>query len=767
MASLARTRPSAFLLTLTLGAATACGGDAGTTGRDDGTCEAGEPACAAQSSDADQDAVVDADDRCAGHDDRADADGDGTPDGCDLCAAADDRIDTDGDGKPDPCDLDPSAPDWMYTATVGGLSLWHEATDEEIGAALDQLAGQGVTVVEADSNLSAYLGDEEFAAEMAMIGRAAAAAHARGLRLVWYYPTLESVTAGGRISDSSMYKDHPDWMQHSIDGTPNVFYGDKAFWVEPDDESAWLDPLSGYRDYFLARVEKLAATGVDGIWFDVPLYNDIVGRWTSHSAASQARFLADTGHPLPAVADADDPVWWQWIQWRHGIIAEFLDDIYFTARAVAPDIQVIVENVTMDYNAALIEGLDGAYSPHRPGFSFVWEIDVTSESDSMIFASTDDWVSLIAMLKFGRGVDRRAPSWTFVYGNQIDDAEMVMAEAIATQNNPYELKAPEMTSTVDPAYRQRIFSWITEHRDLLYRSGSAARLAVLHSSASRDLVDGSCIIARSCGMGMYADAERPAGLRDEATWWAGSLADSLHATSYLADYKGLVKALVHLHQPFDIVTARRSTLAELARYRAVLVPDLQAVSAAEVEVLTAYASQGGRLLFTGPAPGSRNELGAVRDQSALAGLLDLSAPAGACRDRAIGAGQVRYCNQRLGKEYFDDASAAARSAIQQFVAGAGTPAVETDAPDNIHFELYRKDDRLILHAVNFTGVDGAVHVAPKSFRVSVDVSELPAAASALAISARQGQTPLTATRSGQRLAFDLGVDVHQAVVIGP
>lgn len=39
-------------------------------------------------SDVDADSVCDADDRCAGHDDRIDSDADGTPDGCDVCPSA-------------------------------------------------------------------------------------------------------------------------------------------------------------------------------------------------------------------------------------------------------------------------------------------------------------------------------------------------------------------------------------------------------------------------------------------------------------------------------------------------------------------------------------------------------------------------------------------------------------------------------------------------------------------------------------------------------
>ena len=92
-----------------------------------------------------------------------------------------------------------------------------------------------------------------------------------------------------------MYKDHPDWVQYDMAGAANVFYGSVVFWVPPGAESAWMCPNSGYRDYIYARVAQIAATGVDGLWMDVPLLNDIVLQWTDTNPAAVAAFLADTG----------------------------------------------------------------------------------------------------------------------------------------------------------------------------------------------------------------------------------------------------------------------------------------------------------------------------------------------------------------------------------------------------------------------------------------------------------------------------------------
>jgi hypothetical protein len=718
--------------------------------------------------DGDGDGVLDEEDLCDGFDDRIDHDLDGVPDGCDLCPAMDDSVDADGDGLPDPCDDEPMKADWVRTATVGGASMFREARRLEIEAILNPLVDQGVSVVEADSDLSLYLSDEEFEQELTLIQATSELAHIRGMKVVWYYPTLEVITKNGRIEESSMFKDYPEWVQRSIgvDNEPNVFYGDLAFWVDPDDESAWMDPLTGYRDYYLDRVRKLAATDLDGLWLDVPLLNDIVGVWPSHTPESRARFLADTGFEAPADPDTGDPAWWIWLDWRHKIVAEFLRDIYTAAREVDPEFVIIVENVTLDYNSSILQGLDGTFSEPLPDYSFVWELDVTSESDGMIYSTPDDWITLIAMLKFGRGVFPESPSWAFTYGNVPDDAEMVMAESLATQNSPYELKAPEMTTTVDPDYRARMFNWAQEHRDLLFRSESAARIAVIQSSASRDLVDGSCLVVDQCGVALYANTNRPEGLREEASWWADDLVESIYSTDYMADYRGLAKALVQLHRPFDVVPLRNATADQLARYDALLVPDLQALSTAEANRLTAYVEAGGRVLFTGPKTGAHNTVGVEQATNMLEAILDADQTSG-CTDTTAGDGATTRCVDRIGKAYFNDSDPAALETIAGFLDGAVPRAIVTDAPANVHFEIYRRGDKLVVHAVNFTGADGWVEVQPITFRLSVDLAGADEPCRVVSLSPRAGTEILPYQIVDGRVEVDVTLDIYEMIVIAP
>jgi hypothetical protein len=173
--------------------------------------------------------------------------------------------------------------------------------------------------------------------------------------------------------------------------------------------------LSPWRQVYLDRVRRIAATGVDGLWLDVPLFNDIVGRWACHHERDRQKFEQDTERPYPRpicraegeppVLDPTDPSFRVWVQWRHHEIDAFLKEVHAAARSVMPDFQLVVETVTMDYNAATLEGLDGSFAGPLPGFSHVWEVDVLSDSHGMRFGRPNDWYSLLAMYEFGRGAD--------------------------------------------------------------------------------------------------------------------------------------------------------------------------------------------------------------------------------------------------------------------------------------------------------------------------------------------------------------------------
>jgi Beta-galactosidase trimerisation domain len=588
-------------------------------------------------------------------------------------------------------------PEWVATARVAGAELFGEMTGAEIAKSVADLAAQNVSVIEGDSDLSRMLTEKEFEAELDLMRRYSIAAHQRGMKVVWYYPVLEVLTPNAKRGVRSMAQLHPDWVQRGLDGKPNVFFGSRrgkarVHWVDPNTESAWMSLHSPYADVFLGRIGRIAATGVDGIWLDVPLYNDIGAPWSDTSPPAAAKFRADTGLDVPTRIDWNDPVWRRWIAWRYQEISNFILRIRETANAVTPGISIVVETVTLDYAAATMLGLDGSTMKTAPGVIQVWEVDAVSDKTGMREAKADDWISLIGMSKFANAASGAKPSWIFTYGKEADDGLLVMAEALAAGNHPYETKIPLMTTTVGAAYRKNMFAWIKREEARLFASRSAAKIAVYFSPESRDYLD------QASGTGLFANTKSK-----DIMWWSLEDVDSVYSLTYLAEYRGIVKWLVHNHVPFDIVV--RPDAAELARYETVIAPSLAAISDRDAGLLDRYVADGGRLVVTGPKPASLDEFGNPRSAEILRSLAQrqgnrqgsqltaLSAPAPAGH-------AVVHASDLVGKAYLTTGSAAAAHAIAELVGPYVHSPIETNADKSVHMELRALGSDLLLHVVN-------------------------------------------------------------------
>ena len=116
-------------------------------------------------------------------------------------------------------------PHWSHTARIAGSAFHLEDTEEDIDAALDDLAEQQVSVVLADSpwgwSYTAWMDDTEFYAVRDMMETVVKKAHARGLRVVMYQTGLELTSQPGPKPDV----ENPDWLQRALDGE-TVFFND-------------------------------------------------------------------------------------------------------------------------------------------------------------------------------------------------------------------------------------------------------------------------------------------------------------------------------------------------------------------------------------------------------------------------------------------------------------------------------------------------------------------------------------------------------------
>ncbi|RJQ66904.1 hypothetical protein D5S17_34505 [Pseudonocardiaceae bacterium YIM PH 21723] len=593
-------------------------------------------------------------------------------------------------------------PDWARFARLADATFDEDADPvRDMQPKIDALRKQNVSVIELDTILTNWITEAQFTQHMTKVKQFCELAHQAGMRVVMYYPSLEVISIGGE-KGPSFYKnsDGAKWVQRSPDGKPNVFYGSLVVWVDPGDESCWVSPDSPWRDFYFGRIKALAAAGVDGVWPDVPIYFQGALPWCDASSWAKAAFKADTGLEIPSTVDFKNPAFRSYVEWRHRTLARWQRDIAAAGRSVNPEMVTFVETVTMDYMYGTQIGLDGGYLRAEPTVSQVWEVDILGNYDGMRHATATDWTCLISMYKYARAASGGKPAWAFSYGWKADDASHVMAELLAAGCNPYEVKSPYKSDSTDIAMRTRMYRWVAANQDKLFGSRSLGQVGVYHSSASRDFVD------PTEGAGMYANAAVPPDVtapEDGDPWWSsGSAQESCVNQPWVGEFRGTVKALVYAQIPFDTVTSPGLTAADLTGYRALLLPNLQAVSDAEAAMLRNFVSGGGTIVLTGPAPTGLDQLGSSRADFALADVLGLHRTDAlpASKKNAFGQGTCWYFKDLLGKSFLGN-----QSTSDQLLAPvrAAAPAFVTVTGDRrIHLEARQLGQDTVLHLVNFT-----------------------------------------------------------------
>jgi hypothetical protein len=599
--------------------------------------------------------------------------------------------------------------DWATTARIANADLDPYMSTEEAMAIIEQRASEGVSVLEMDVGLSQYMDDAEFSRTVAFVKCATCLAHNKGLQAVVYYPSLEQITENGKTIEHTMFKDHPDWVQQGLDGTANVFYGSEEFWVPEQDESAWLSPNGAYRDVYLERIASLAGTGLDGIWVDVPLFMDTGAMWTGAEPATVSAFRAwckqkgvcPEDAVLPKAPDWKSDVFRAWIRFRHENLRDFLKAVYDKAKEVAPDIAIIVENFPMDYLDATDKGLDGAFKPDAKDFWRVWEVDSVSNKLAMQWATTEDFTSKIAMFKWGKAADSGSPSWVFSYGNEPRDAGLVMGAALATGNSPFEVKTPEMFTSVGADFRKQWFGFVEKHKDVLAVSQREAKVGVWYSSASRDYLD----YATSEGhYGLYVST---APATTDPDFWATEEADSCMEKPHHGGWRGAVNTLVQLKIPFLPVLSPGNRDEALKRVKMLWLPNVAALSDEDVNAIKDFVRAGGFVIATGEYPGKMDELGnaILTDR-----LQDVFGGGAGDYVKRYGDGLAFYTANDLARKGFlefedKDTADEAQSVVERLVRIHIEDEVIVTEPKWLLVEVSKpSEDRMNLFVVNFEGL---------------------------------------------------------------
>src|SRR5277367_2067129 len=126
--------------------------------------------------------------------------------------------------------------DWANYARIGAYGLKGGDADQIVSRAQDS----NVFGIEVDNDIpgryESFVHPEE---KLKAIHDVADAEHKVGNHAFVYIAGTECITAHGDKVEHTMAKDHPDWLQRKIDGTPAIFGGGTAFWIRKGDEDVW------------------------------------------------------------------------------------------------------------------------------------------------------------------------------------------------------------------------------------------------------------------------------------------------------------------------------------------------------------------------------------------------------------------------------------------------------------------------------------------------------------------------------------------------
>jgi hypothetical protein len=462
----------------------------------------------------------------------------------------------------------PTGQDWTNYVRIGAYGLRGGDAVEIVRGAQES----GVFGIEVDNDIpgryESFVHPEE---KLRAIRQVADEAHRVGNFVFVYIAGTECITAHADQTAHTLAKDHPDWLQRKITGEPAIFGGGTAFWIAKGDEDVWVSPYAPeWRKTYMERVRQIAATGIDGIYVDIPYwmthFDGWEDTWASFDDYTVAAFRTQTGldakHDLK-IGDFTDANFRKWVEFRIQTITDFLREIDESAKSVNPKIKTIPEIYPGIEEEAVRVGAD-VYSLYPVVGAIAHEYEFGG-GDHMASSRTPlDWFRYQVGMHSFRAFAQGKATWILNYswdGDKKVDAREAMMNLAMSQvmagANFWDAPGHSMAGSNDLPTRKKIFSWIHEHEKTFY--------------LPRTPID---------PIGVYFSPETR----------------NFHASDFLASYRGILILLMQKHLEFQIVTPR--TLADFNGPTLIL-PDVRELNEEERTALRRLVARGKKLVITG------------------------------------------------------------------------------------------------------------------------------------------------------------------------
>ena len=462
----------------------------------------------------------------------------------------------------------PPGQNWTHYVRIAAFPLQSSNPDEIVRQAQDD----HVFGIEVDNDIAGrYESFLDPTAKLAAIRAVAERAHQAGNRAFVYIAGTECITADADKTPHSMAKEHPDWLQRKIDGTPAVFGGGTAFWIKAGDEDVWISPFATeWRKVYMERVRQIAATGIDGIYVDIPYwmthFDGWENTWASFDDFTVNAFRKETGLDAKKdvkLGDFSDPNFRKWIDFRIRALTDFMREINQNAKSVNPQIMTIPEIYPGIEEEAVRVGAD-VYQMYGVVDAIAHEYEFGGGDHMASSRSQLDWFRYMVGWSSFRAFAGGKATWMLNYSwdgdKNIDPSEamqnLFMAELVAGVN-VWDAQGHVMSGSNDAATRRKVFAWIAAHERTFYAPREPMRpVGVYFSPATRNY----------------------------------------YTTEFLNSYQGIIILLLQEHYEYQIVTPR--SLQEF-HGNTLVMPNVRVLDEDEKRWLRSYVANGGRLVITG------------------------------------------------------------------------------------------------------------------------------------------------------------------------
>jgi hypothetical protein len=455
--------------------------------------------------------------------------------------------------------------DWTHFVRTSG----HGCELDQLHAIMNDARNTYLFGIEVDNDItgrysSLLVPDEKLKAIKAM----ADSAHAARNYAFVYTAGLECITDNMTPQSRSFLRDHPDWAQRNKKGDPALFGFGDAFWISENSEDVWISPYApAWRKLYMERIRQIAATGIDGVYIDIPYWmTHFTGwedTWASFDPYTVAEFKKRTGFDAFTdfkPGDWSDPEFIAWVDFRISSMTEFMAEIDKNVKSVNPKCKTIAEIYPGIGEEAARVGAD-VYDMYPVVDAIAHEYNPGNNAAQR---EPLDWMEyMIGMYSF-RAFAEGKPSWMLSYSWDGEDSirpadaieNLAMSQVMAGTNS-WDARRFVMSGSNDYEARTKVYKWISENEKLIY--------------APRKTISPVGIYFSPKTRSYFADDFTPA-------------------------YLGMMNLLLREHIEFEIVTPR--TLGS-TNCKILILPDVKCVSDVEYSQIQSFLKKGNTLIYTG------------------------------------------------------------------------------------------------------------------------------------------------------------------------